>query len=130
MPLVTARDLIRDSRLVYAFLDGTITDAVKRKTEPSVGSVPVVGHDMRLLGIFTERDPVGLIASDESLDRSLGEVMMWGLGVAHPDDSLPSTAYKMVRHGARHTPVVDEDDRLLCVVSIRRVPQYMLAGSE
>ena len=130
MTFTRARDLIKDTTPVYAYPSETVLEAVKKMAEHNVGSVPVVDESMRVIGIFTERDLVRLVAKGGRLDAKLEDVMTRKIITASPDDPLPSLASKMLRYGIRHLPIVDSDGRLLGVVSIRRVLQFLLAGSE
>ena len=132
MPTARARDLIRDTKPVYAKPDETVEDAARKMAEHNIGSMPVVDEEMKLQGIFTERDLVRLVAekSSSALKMKLEEVMTRNPITASPDDPLPELAHKMIEHGIRHIPVVDEQGHLLGVVSIRRVLRHILAGNE
>ena len=107
-------------------------DAVEKMAMHNIGSIPVVDEEQRILGMFTERDLVRLMAERgaQALEAKLGEVMTRKLVIAHPDDPIPKLAHKMLEHGIRHLPVVDENGRLLGVVSIRRVLRHLMAGNE
>jgi CBS domain-containing protein len=129
VPTLTAYDLVRDTKPIYATPDKTILDATRIMAEHNIGSVPVV-RDEKLVGIFTERDLVKHIAKGTPLETRLEEVMTRDLVVAHPADPLPLIAQKMIQHNIRHIPVVDDEGRLLGVISIRRVLQFLLAESE
>jgi len=129
MPALTAADLIRDTKPIYTMPDKTVLDAAKIMAEHNIGSVPVVENG-RLVGIFTERDLVRLVARGVPLDTRLGEVMTRDLIVAKPSEPLPLIAQKMLQHGIRHIPVVDDEGRLLGVISIRRVLRYLIAEHE
>ena len=130
VPTLTAHDLIRDTKPIYTTPDKTILDAAKIMAEHNIGSVPVVQDDTKLVGIFTERDLVRHVARGTPLGTKLSQVMTTRLVVAYPGDPLPILAQKMLQHGIRHIPVIDKDGKLLGVISIRRVLQYLLAESE
>jgi len=132
LPVLRAGDVIRDSKPVYASPEDTVEEAARIMASHNVGSVPVVDEGGRLVGIFTERDLVRLVAKygKSALDMRLGEVMTRNPVTASPDEPLPELAHKMIEHGFRHIPVVDSEGRLLGVVSIRRVLRHLMAGSE
>lgn len=130
MPSTRAQDLIRDTHPVYASPETSIREAARLMAEHNVGSIPVVDREGRLVGIFTERDLTRLVARGESLEKPLKEAMTPNPVTAHPDDPLPLLAYKMMEHNIRHIPVVDEQGKLLGVVSIRRVLRHMLPREE
>lgn len=125
-----ARDLIRDTRPVYASPETSIRKAAELMAQHNIGSIPVVDASGRLVGIFTERDLTRLVARDEDLDKPLRDTMTPNPVTAHPDDPLPLLAYKMIEHNIRHIPVVDDNGRLLGVVSIRRVLRHLIAREE
>jgi len=129
LPTLTALDLIRDTKPVYTSPDKTILDAARTMAEHNIGSVPIVQGE-KLVGIFTERDLVRHVAKGTPLDTRLEEVMTRKLIVAHPSDPLPLLAQKMLQHNIRHIPVVDQQGRLIGVISIRRVLQHLLAETE
>lgn len=124
-----ARDVMRSTGLVTASPSDTVLDAVKKMYENNVGSVLVVDEQGRLVGIFTERDLVRVVAKglDPSTTR-LEEVMTRKLITARPGDSLPMIASKMVEHGIRHIPVVDEEGKLVGIISIKPVLRHVLAS--
>jgi CBS domain-containing protein len=129
MPTFTAADLIRDTKPIYTTPDKTVLDAARIMAEHNIGSVPIVKDD-KLVGIFTERDLVRIVAKGIPLDTKLEEVMTKKLIVAKPSDPLPLIAQKMLQHGIRHIPVVNDEGRLLGVISIRRVLRYLIAEQE
>ncbi len=115
-----ARDLMK-THLVTAKPSDTILDAVRRMHEGRVGSVLVVDEEGRLVGIFTERDLVRVIAEGVPLDTPLEKVMSRHPVTASPDEPASKIASKMIEHWLRHIPVVDEQGRPLGVISIRDI---------
>lgn len=132
MTLLKAGDVIRDTRPIAAKPTDTVADAARLMAEHNIGSIPVVDEQGRLLGIFTERDLARLIAREgaKALEKKLEEAMTRNPVTASPEDPLPELAHKMIEHGIRHIPVVDEQGKLLGVVSIRRVLRHLLAENE
>ncbi len=96
----------------------TLKHVADLMTENDVGSV-VVTEGGRVVGIFTERDLVRAISSGAQLDEPVAKYMTEDLIFANPNESVESALTKMLRYGIRHLPIVDEDKRLLGVVSIR-----------
>jgi len=126
---VQARDVMRSTGLVTASPSETVLDAVRKMFENNVGSVLVVDGEGRLVGIFTERDLVKLVAKGVDVSSvKLEEVMTRKLVTARPGDPLPMVASKMVEHGIRHIPVVDEEGRLVGIISIKPVLRHVLAS--
>ncbi len=106
----------------------TIREAVERMYRAQVGSVLVVDDEMRLLGIFTERDLVRVVATGVPLDTPIEREMTTKLITASPDESVAIVASRMIEHGIRHIPVVDESGRLVGIVSIRDVLRHVVAS--
>ncbi len=97
----------------------TIATVAQRMRDQKVGSVVVVDHDARAIGILTERDMLRL--AGEGTDASQAKVSEWM--TANPDvvasdvDAVSAFA-SLAEHGYRHIPVVD-GGRLVGIVSMR-----------
>ena len=130
--ILRATDLIKDTKLIYAQPSETVEVAVKRMASHNIGSIPIVDGNMKIIGIVTERDVVRLLASKGPtiLQEKLENVMTRKLVTANPEDPISALAYKMIEHGIRHLPVVDQEGKLLGVISIRKVLRHLIAGLE
>lgn len=130
--ILRATDLIKDTKPIYAHPSETVETAIKRMASHNIGSIPVVNEDMKIVGIITERDIVRLLASKGPtiLQEKLENVMTRKLITANPEDPISALAYKMIEHGIRHLPVVDQEGKLLGVISIRKVLRHLIAGLE
>ena len=106
----------------------TVAVVAQRMREHKVGSVVVVDHDDRAIGILTERDMIRLAAAGS--DASTAKVSEWM--TADPDTIGPEVEAraafsKLAERGYRHIPVVDGDgsgrggQRLVGIVSMRDV---------
>jgi CBS domain-containing protein len=96
----------------------TIAEAVARMQADGVGSIVVVDGNARPIGIFTERDLVGVVASG-GLDRLLAEVMTrepFGLPGHTP---AYEAALAMLAQRIRHVLVTDDNGALIGVISER-----------
>jgi phosphoserine phosphatase RsbU/P len=83
-----------------------------------IGSVVVISHDRRLLGIFTERDLLRRVAGADPSWREL-PVSNWMTSSPHsvgPDLSWEEVLALMERLRVRHLPVV-EQERVIGIVS-------------
>jgi CBS domain-containing protein len=117
----TADALIKrkSSTLISIHPASTVIDAVDLMNSHRIGSIIVLEGD-RLAGIFTERDLLRRVAA-RRLDPSVTpveSVMTASVVVARPDTSLNEIAYVMREQDIRHMPVVDDQHRLLGIVSI------------
>jgi len=126
-----ARDIMDSKFLVTARPNETVADAARKMKEHNVGSVLIVDEHGRLLGIFTERDLVRVVASNKPLSTKLEEVMTKSnLITASPDDPLPLIAHKMIEHNVRHIPVVNDQGKVVGIISIRKLLRYILSSHE
>lgn len=94
--------------------------AVLRMLEEKVGSVAVC-ESGKLVGIFTERDVLGLAGDGTDLDAvSVGDVMTRGPVTVDASVGVLDAARLMGERRIRHLPVV-QGDHLLGMVGIRDV---------
>ena len=101
------------------------TDTVARiaklmKTE-SIGSVPICEdrHGKRLLGIVTDRDLALQVVAENRDARStkVQDVMTREPLTCRADDDLQTALDAMETHQVRRIPVVDDDRRLIGMIS-------------
>jgi CBS domain-containing protein len=89
------------------------------------GSV-LVCEDGKLVGIFTERDALRLMAAGDTLDRMIGEVMVRNPVQVRVGESVASAIHKMSVGGYRRLPVVDEADRPIGVLNVSGILNYFV----
>jgi CBS domain-containing protein len=105
----------------------TMRVAIELMKRHGVGSVLVLEHDHRLLGVLSERDVVHALASEavNLLDRPvIGYVRNDG-PTAAPDDTVQSVMEVMTATRARHVPVI-QYGRVVGIVSIGDVVKSCL----
>ena len=96
----------------------TVATAVKTMVERNIGSVVIVDADMKVQGIVTERDILRFVA--ENLDPKatpLSGVMSTQIKTARLDDDDMEWLQHMSEERFRHLPIVDENDRLIGILS-------------
>jgi CBS domain-containing protein len=99
--------------------DHTLLDAIHLMRELDVGYVPVCGQGERLLGVVTDRDIALALAQDEVPSAvSISRVMSRDPVSCRPGDDLFDCERLMEEHQIRRMPVVDEDNRLVGVISM------------
>ena len=105
----------------------SIEDAVQLMLEQKIGAV-LITKDARPIGIFTERDVLVKLALGE-VDKSLpvSEVMTPDPETLGLDDGIAFALNRMVEHGYRHIPIVDDQGHALGVLSVRQVVAYMVS---
>jgi citrate synthase len=101
----------------------TVAVAAERMRERRVGSVVVIDHDDRAIGILTERDMIRLAAAGS--DSSTAKVSEWMTAdpdTIGPDIEARAAFARLAEHGYRHIPVVDGHGtgrKLVGIVSMR-----------
>ena len=96
----------------------TVAGAVKTMVERKIGSVVIVDADRKVQGIVTERDILRLVA--DGLDPKttpLSSVMSTQMKTARLDDDDMNWLQHMSDERFRHLPIVDENDRLIGILS-------------
>ncbi len=112
-------DVMR-TRVVTVNTDDSARLAVLRMLEEGVGSVAVC-DDGKLVGIFTERDVLGLAGEGTDLDAvRIGDVMTREPLTVDVGVPVLDAARLMGERKIRHLPVV-QGDHLLGIVGIRDV---------
>ncbi len=108
---------------VTARLGESVLDAVKRMDELGIGALPVVDDKGNLVGIFTERDLLRRVVAKgrDPAKTRIEEVMTPNPVTVRPSDSVEEAKRLMARIKARHLPVVDENGRLVGIVSIKDI---------
>lgn len=108
--------------------DATVADAARRMADRGVGAVLIL-DGTRLLGIFTERDVLKIVAAGLEAGQTMP---VSALMTRYPETvELTSTteeaAALMVHGGFRHLPVIDEG-AVVGIVSLRDLMRFELAS--
>jgi CBS-domain-containing membrane protein len=93
--------------------------AIKTMTERNIGSVVIVDDDMKVRGIVTERDLLRRLLG-QSRDpniTNLSDIMTENIRTARPDDQVIDWLRQMSNERFRHLPVLDEEGRLINILS-------------
>jgi len=106
-------------------LDATSEQAIRTMLDRRVGAVAVLDENTRIAGIFTERDVLRRVALSgrEPGQIPIREVMTTPVEMATLDTTPGEALATMVERHYRHLPIVDDDSRLLGMLSIRNVLQ-------
>lgn len=106
--------------------DATVGETLKMMMARGIGCLCIVDGD-RLLGIFSERDALLRLNVDASkmLGRPISEVMTVNPATLKSGDKIAFALQRMNVGGFRHLPILDEDDRLIGVISIRDILTYL-----
>ena len=112
-----------DSEAAAVLLVATAEEAIRTMLARSVGAVAVVDENQRVAGVFTERDVMRRLALSgrDPGKTPVREIMTTPVEMATPDTSPGKALATMVERHYRHLPVVDENGRLLGMLSIRNL---------
>jgi CBS domain-containing protein len=112
------RSVMERKKLLIASPETTIAAAAKLMAKRKVGAVMVV-EDHKLVGIFTERDLVRVVARGRDVETTrLAQVMTTLPQSVDPDKSFGYALLLMHENGFRHVPVV-EHGKVIGIVSAR-----------
>jgi CBS domain-containing protein len=103
----------------------TVREALRQMSAGSRGA-SLVCRDGKLVGIFTERDALKMMAQGANFDVPLLEVMTRNPVVLSRLDSVGSAIAKMSRGGYRRLPIVDDDGRPLGLLKIEGILHYLV----
>ncbi|MFI0817634.1 CBS domain-containing protein [Streptomyces sp. NPDC021098] len=85
-----------------------------------IGGLPVVDEDDKVVGVITGTD----LMTDEAAPAR--QLMSRPAVTVRPQDSIVDAARSMDRHGVERLPVVDEEDRLIGIVTRRDLLRVFL----
>jgi CBS domain-containing protein len=86
----------------------------------------MVCRDGKLIGIFTERDLMKLLAEGKSLDLPVSEVMTSHPRTVSRDDVLMTVIELMDEGGYRRLPVVDSSGSPVGIVDVKSVVHFIV----
>jgi CBS domain-containing protein len=106
--------------------DRPVAEAVALMKEKSVGCLLVCDAG-RLVGILTERDlMVRVIAQGRPLTTPVAECMTPNPVTVSSKEPIRSAVERMQQGNYRHLPVIDEKDRIVGILSIKRIVHYLV----
>jgi CBS domain-containing protein len=95
---------------------------LKDRKTPSV----LVCRDRALIGIFTERDALKVLAHGTDLDAPISQVMVATPVTVRSGESVGAAVQKMARGGYRRLPIVNEAGRPLGIVQVSGIVHYLV----
>ena len=100
-------------------------DVLRTMRDQSTGSV-LVCREKHLLGIFTERDALKLLASGSNLDVPIQEVMTPNPTTLRAEDTVATAIRKMSIGTFRRLPIVDGSGRVVGILRASQIVRYMV----
>ncbi len=117
-------DLLKIASVPAAMVSpsSTVFDAVRLMNDQQVGAVAVANKSV-LAGIFTERDLMirVVLEGKDPKTTPIGDVMTTECISAKQDLSMGEALQIMTEKHFRHLPVVDDDEKVLGLLSIRNL---------
>ena len=100
-------EMVRNQQPLTLHADATVAEACRQMCERRVDAVLVTDGDEHLLGIFTGRDAVRMLAQQRAADGPLEAVMTRSPDIMPPGRTAIDALRLMQDGGFRHVPVVD-----------------------
>ncbi len=106
----------------------TVAEAARVLAARRIGAVLVMEGE-RIAGVLSERDIVRGLGTEGAavLDWPVSRLMTRDVVTARPTDRLVELMALMTERRFRHLPVVDDEGRLLGIVSIGDIVKYRIA---
>ncbi len=111
-------------------VEATVADAIHKMLDHHVGAVGIVDQEGRVAGIFTERDVLrkfSLTGRDPE-STPVRELMTTPVEMATEQTGPGEAMATMVERHFRHLPVVNNDGKLLGILSIRNLLEWRIDG--
>jgi CBS domain-containing protein len=104
-----------------------IGEVLKQMIADRMGCAAIVDDDRRLVGLFTERDALMRLNVDAArmADKPISSVMTKDPAALRARDKIAYALHRMHVGGFRHLPILDDDERLVGVISIRGILAYL-----
>ena len=114
----------QDSPYIYA--SGKISEALELMKKHSVGGLPVVDDDKRVLAIVTEKD-IALLFKDMISGVKVSDVMTKRVATATPGMPIFEAERIMVERGFRRLPIVS-NGKVMGMITARSVIRFFGSG--
>ena len=100
--------------------EATVIEAIRLMAEKGIGALVVTDDDNYVIGIFSERDYTRKVALLErtSKDTTVSEIMTSQVFTVTKLSKVEDCLHIMTTQHLRHLPVVNEDKKLIGMVSI------------
>jgi CBS domain-containing protein len=132
-PMLIAH-VIRDKGAVVHTLsaDATLEHAAKELNQRRVGALVVLDENGDILGVFSERDLVREVAKRgaDALETTVGAAMTREVITAREDETVDDCLARMTDRRVRHLPVLEQEVRLVGIVSIGDLVKHRIAVAE
>lgn len=117
-PMLKIKDIMC-KKVITAKEDLSIQQAIQLLQDRHVGSIIVIDDEQKVIGIFTERDAIRLMANKFSTDEPLSKIMSSHVVTISHEASFDEAKRIMLSHDIRHLPVTDATGKLIGLFSLR-----------
>jgi len=120
------------SEPILASTEMSVLEAAKLMASREAGAIVVVSPDRKVQGIFTECDNVRRVtlAERDPRNTALAQVMTAPVMTAAPDSSIDEALSTMIRNRFGYLPVVDEEHRIVGILSRRELLMRRIGEKE
>jgi len=117
-----------DSDAASVPVEASVAEAIRTMLDRHVGAVAVLDNERRVAGIFTERDVLRKLALSgrDPVSALVRDLMTTPVEMATVATGPGEAMATMVERHFRHLPVVDEQGKLLGMLSIRNLLQWRI----
>src|SRR5438128_5824100 len=117
-----------DPEAAAVSVEASVADAVRPMLDRHVGAVAIIDSQSRVAGIFTDRDVLRKMAlSGADPEKTpVREVMTTPVELATLATGPGVAMATMVERHYRHLPVVDDEGKLLGILSIRNLLEWRI----
>jgi CBS domain-containing protein len=102
-----------------------VAEALRQMNEHNRGAV-LVCRDQKVVGIFTERDALKMMAGGASFDVPLLQRMTSDPVVLRARDMVGKAITMMAQGGYRRLPIVDEAGRPTGIITVQGIMHYLV----
>jgi CBS domain-containing protein len=103
----------------------SVGEALRRMKVSNCGAA-LVCRDQVVIGIFTERDALKMMAAGASFDVPLERCMTSGPVVLHARDRVGKAITMMAQGGYRRLPIVDDQGRPTGIITVEGIMHYLV----
>jgi CBS domain-containing protein len=109
--------------------DTMVFDAIQLMSDKNIGALLVTEHG-RLLGIMSERDYTRKIAlkGKSSKQTPVREIVSGKVVSVGPSHTVEDCLHLMTDHRVRHLPVLADNDKILGIVSIGDLVNWIISA--
>jgi CBS domain-containing protein len=113
------------SKPVCARATDSVRDVLRTLQAQRTG-VAMICNERRLVGVFTERDALRVLADGANLDMAVSEVMIRNPVTVRKTDTVGRAISLMSGGGFRRLPIVDENGNVEGVLKVSGLLHYLV----